>query len=119
MQKELDDEDDEGVHAQVISSSSRPSRRSGLDGQHEQHAPLWVVRVAHVLEMTGKLQVHQALEDTRSLGELDAQDVHPFCFSPVARLSPPRRERRATACALKNLMAKQLKIEKDFPFTIL
>ena len=46
-----------------------PRSLEGGHFEHEQYAPMWVVKVEDVLEMTGRLQPHQVLKDQGLLVE--------------------------------------------------
>ena len=95
------------------SSSSSPADATF---EHEQHAPMWVVSVKDVLEMTGTFQAHQVLK-AEDLLEIWSPKMFTFFVShqwlAVDHPDPDGVQLVVLQGLLSNLMTRKLKIEND------
>ena len=95
------------------SSRGRPAYVS----DHHQHAPMWVVRVGHVLEMKGAFQPHQVLK-AQGLLEIRKSKIFTLFVShqwlSFQHPDPHGEQLKVLQETLKKLIAKQVTVEDNF-----
>ncbi|CAK9021363.1 unnamed protein product [Durusdinium trenchii] len=95
---------------------SSASADDAFQSGHQQHAPMWVVRVGHVLEMTGRLPPHQSLKAKGLLSQWSPEMFVIFVSHQwLGRQHPdPMGEQLLVLQGvLKNIISRKLKIESD------
>ena len=97
------------------SAASRPEWRSPHQ-QHVQHAPMWVVKAADVMEMTGRMEIHQTLRKEGRLSEWSPEMFTIFVshqWLDLQHPDPSGDQLQVLQGFLRNFFAKKIKIETD------